>query len=253
MFSNVIGAEIKKAGRQYSSCGVAVIGDSDFITSDIDAISVYNTDVFCEIGTAVVPVYSNLADIPASRLPNGLSIKITDEAYPPKARWVNTNFRVEYLGGLSSSPGECPTCSVGQPIGILPVLIPLIPLMIKVAAIIVVSLAVAFVIAQVRSAILAWMLPGGVSGHEREIDDTHKLITYPDGSWALWDTEKGEAVDGGDKPEDWVTSLIIPIVLGVAGIAGIYIFVKWGMPAIAGALPPPKPKPGAEAEGYHYG
>lgn len=249
MFANIIGAEIKQADRQYSSCGVAVISDSDFITSDMDAISVYNTDVFSEIGTAQVPVYSNLADIPASRLPNGLSIKITDEAYPQKARWVNTNFRVEYLGGLSSSPSECPTCSVGQPIGIFPLLIPLIPLIIKVAAVVVISLAVAFVIAQVRSATLAWMLPGGVSGSEREIDDTHKLITYPDGSWVLWDTEKGEAVDGGDKPGTWVTSIIIPIVLGVAGIAGIYIFIKWGMPAIAGAIPPPKPKLESEAKG----
>lgn len=242
MFRNIIGAEMKKAGRQYSPCGIAVIGDSDFITGDMDAISVYNTDVFSEIGTAVVPVYSNLADIPASRLPNGLSIKITDEAYPPKARWVNTNFRLEYLGG-GGSPGGCSTCSVDEPIGILPVLIPFIPLIIKVAAVVVVALAVAFVIAQVRNAILAWMLPGGVSGHEREIDDTHKLVTYPDGSWALWDTEKGEAVESGDKPEAWVTSIIVPIVLGVAGIAGIYIFVKYGMPAISRALPKPVIKP----------
>jgi len=241
MYANVIGAEIKKADRQYSPCGVAVLGDSDFITSDIEAISMYNTDVFCEIGTAQIPVYSNLADIPASRLPDGLGIKVTDEAYPPKARWVSTNFRVEYMS-VSSPAGECPTCSVGLPIGI-PVF--LLPLVAKVAAILVISLAVGFVICQIRNLVLAWMLPGGVSGQEREITDKKKLIVYPDGSWAVYDTETSEVVDRGDKPEPGIAGFMIPILLGVAGIAAIYIFVKWGMPAITRAMPPPVPKPEA--------
>ena len=244
MFVNIIGAEIKKAGRQYSPRGVAVIGDGDFITSDIEAISMYNTDVFCDIGTAQVPVYSNLADIPASRLPNRMSVKVTDEAYPLKARWVNTNFRVEYMG--ISSPSECSTCSISEPVGVLPFVMPWL-LLIKVAAILVVVVAIGAVICMIFNAIHALMLPGGVSGAERDITDNRKLVTYPDGSWDIYDTETSEIIKGGIKPEMLLSGIIVPIVLGVAGIAGIYIFIKWGMPAIARKMPLLKPKPETEA------
>ena len=231
----MIGAELKMNNRKYSPCGVAITSDSDFVASDFDLVNTYNTDVFCKIGVAVVPVYSNLADIPAASLPNGLSIKVTDEAYPPKARWVNTNFRLDYLYP-GSDVGYCSSChsvgAVGFPVW-------LIPLIIKVAAVLVVTVAVGYVIGQIRSLILAWQLPGGVSGHEREITDTKKLITYPDGSWAVYDTVTGDVTTSGDKPDTWVTSIIVPVVLGVAGIAGIYVFVKYGMPALTGAFGKP--------------
>ena len=228
-----IGALLKMNNREYSPCGVAITSDGDFISSDFDLVGTYNTDVFCRIGQAVIPVYSNLADIPASSLPNGLSIKVTDEAYPSKARWVNTNFRLEYFAP-SSDVGYCGTggCQSVGAVGVVWWL----PLVIKVAAILVVTVAVGFIIGQVRNLILAWQLPGGVSGHEREITDTKKLVTYPDGSWAIYDTNTGEVVTSGAKPDTWVTSIIVPIVLGVAGIAGIYVFVKYGMPALTGAL-----------------
>jgi len=234
VYSNIIGAEIKKAGREYSPCGVAVVGDSDFITGDMDAISRYNTDVFCEIGTAQVPVYSNLADIPAARLPNRLTVKVTDEAYPSSARWVNTNFRVEYLGGYPSS-------NAGESIGAAPFVIPWL-LLIKVAAVLVVTVVVGAVICMIFNAVHAIMLPGGVSGAERNITDTRKLITYPDGSWAVYDTTTGEIIDSGDKPDLTIAGLIVPVVLGVAGIAGIYVFIKYGMPVISGELGKPRPK-----------
>ena len=224
----MIGAELKMNNRKYSPCGVAITSDSDFIASDFELVNTYNTDVFCRIGVAVIPVYSNLADIPAASLPNGLSIKVTDEAYPSKARWVNTNFRLKYLSP-SSDVGSHSVGAVGLPVW-------LIPLIVKVAAVLVVTVAVGYIIGQIRNLILAWQLPGGVSGHEREITDTKKLITYPDGSWAVYDTVTGDVVDSGDKPDTWVTSIIVPIVIGVAGIAGIYVFVKYGMPALAGTL-----------------
>ncbi len=112
---SILGAELKNAGRQYSPCGVGITSDNDFITSDMSVIRMYNTDVFCNVKGVTIPVYSNLADIPATRLPNRISIKITDDAYPLKARWVNTNFRLEYL----TAPG-CSTCSIGEPIGWIP-------------------------------------------------------------------------------------------------------------------------------------
>ena len=242
MYANIIGAEIKKAGRQYSPCGVAVLGDSDFITSDINAISVYNTDVFCDIGTAQVPVYSNLADIPASRLPNRMSVKVTDEAYPSRARLVNTNFRVEYLGGYPSSQA---TQTDGKSIGVV-VVIPWL-FLIKVAAVLVAIVVTGAVICTIFNAVHALMLPGGVSGAERDITDTRKLITYPDGSWAVYDTTTGDIIDSGDKPEMMLAGLIVPIVLGIAGIAGIYVFVKYGMPMISGELKKPRPEIEAKA------
>jgi len=230
----MIGAELKMNNRKYSPCGVAITSDSDFVASDFDLINTYNTDVFCKIGQAVIPVYSNLADIPAASLPNGLSIKVTDEAYPSKARWVNTNFRLEYLSP-GSDVGSCSSCHSVGAVGVVWWL----PLVVSVAGFLVKVVAVGFLIGMITNAILAWQLPGGVSGHEREITDTIKLIVYPDGSWAVWDTVTGETTDSGDKPDTWVTSIIVPIVLGVAGIAGIYVFVKYGMPALTGALSKP--------------
>jgi len=235
----MIGAELKMNNRKYSPCGVAITSDSDFIASDFDLINTYNTDVFCKIGVAVIPVYSNLADIPAASLPNGLSIKVTDEAYPSKARWVNTNFRLDYLYP-GSDVGSCSSCHSVGAVGILPVLpVWLLPFIVKVAAVLVVTVAIGYVIGQIRNLILAFQLPGGVSGHEREITDTKKLITYPDGSWAVYDTTTGDVVDSGDEPDTWAAGIIVPIVIGVAGIAGIYVLVKYGMPALTGALSKP--------------
>jgi len=239
MYANIIGAEVRSSDRRYSPCGVAIVCENDFITSDMDIISMYNTDVFSEIGSVTIPVYSNLADIPASRLPNRLSVKVTDEAYPPRARLVNTNFRVEYLGPYSSGPAS-------EHVGVFPIVIPWV-FLIKVAAVIVAVVIVGAVICTIFNAILALMLPGGVSGAERDISDTRKLITYPDGSWAVYDTTTGEITDSGDKPQMWLSGLIVPIVLGVAGLAGIYIFVKYGMPMISGAIKKPRPKLEAEA------
>lgn len=231
----MIGAELKMSNKRYSPCGVAITSDDDFVSSDVELVNTYNTDVFCRIGTDVIfPVYSNLSDIPAASLPNGLGIKVTDEAYPLRARWVNTNFRLEYLYP-GSDVGSCSSCHSVGAVGVVWWL----PLVVKVAAVLVVTVAVGYVIGQIRNLILAWQLPGGVSGHEREITDTKKLITYPDGSWAVYDTETGEVVDSGAKPDTWVTSIIVPIVLGVAGIAGIYVFVKYGMPYLSGALSKP--------------
>jgi len=235
MYANIIGADMRRSDRQYSPCGVAIVCKNDFITSDMDIISTYNTDVFSKIGSVTVPVYSNLADIPASRLPNRLSVKVTDEAYPSRARLVNTNFRVEYLGGYPSSPS-------GESIGVFPVIVIPWVFLIKVAAVLVTIVITGAVICMIFNGILAMMLPGGVSGAERDITDTRKLITYPDGSWAVYDTESGDIVDEGDKPSFMLSGLIVPIVLGVAGIAGIYVFIKYGMPAISGAIEKPRPK-----------
>jgi len=232
----MIGAELKMNNRKYSPCGVAITSDSDFVASDFDLINTYNTDVFCRIGVAVVPVYSNLADIPAASLPNGLSVKVTDEAYPSKARWVNTNFRLDYLYP-GSDVGSCSSCHSVGAVGFVPPV--WLPFVIKVAAAIVLIVAVGYVVVRILNSVLALMLPGGVSGHEREITDTKKLITYPDGSWAVYDTTTGEIVTSGVKPDTWAAGIIVPIVIGVAGIAGIYVFVKYGMPALTGAFGKP--------------
>jgi len=239
---SIIGAEVRKVERQYSPYGVAIVDSNSFIADDINLITKYNTDVFCEIGNITIPVYSNLADIPAATLPNGLSVQITDEAYPARARLRNTNFRLEYLGPFyESDVGVCHSCSVDKSIGILPLFIPLLPLLIKVAIAIVAVVVATACICTIFNSVFAFTLPGGVSGHEREITDNRKLITYPDGSWDVYNTDTGEIVTGGDKPGTWVTGIIVPIVLGVAGIAGIVLFIKYGAPALSKALTKAKP------------
>ena len=239
---SIIGAELRNADRQYSPYGIAIVDSNSFIADDINLINKYNTDVFCEIGNVTIPVYSNLADVPAATLPNGLSVQITDEAYPAKARWRSTNFRLEYLGPFyESDVGECYSCSVDKSIGIPPVLIPLMPMLIKVAVGIVALVLATACVVTIFNSVFAFTLPGGVSGHEREITDNRKLITYPDGSWDVYNTDTGEIVTGGDKPGTWVTGIIVPIVLGVAGIAGIVLFVKYGAPALSKVLDKAKP------------
>jgi len=224
--------ELRYAGRTgiaYSPRGVALTSKDDFISDDMSAVAFYNTDVFCHYDTGVIPVYTNLADIPASTLPNHLLIKITDEAYPLVSEQLNANFRLEYLG-IGGRPGEL---GVGQPIGFV-----WWWFLMKVAAVVVVSLAIRAVVCEVINLVVAWRLPGGASGHEWEIDDTHKGITLPDGSGGIWDTEKGEWVSQWDKPDVGLMDYVIPIMLGVAGVAGIYVFVKYGMPAISRAAKP---------------
>lgn len=244
---SIIGAEVRDVERQYSPYGVAIVDSNSFIADDISLINKYNTDVFCNISNVTIPVYSNLADIEAATLPNGLSVMVTDEAYPAKSRLRSTNFRLEYLGPFPESDvGVCHSCSVDDSIDIAPFLIPLLPLLIKVAVAIVAVVVVGAVIVTILNSVFAFTLPGGVSGHEREITENRKLITYPDGSWDVYNTDTGEIVTGGDKPGTWVTGIIVPIVLGVAGIAGIVLFVKYGAPALSKVLTKAEPtiKPG---------
>lgn len=261
MYTNmIIGAEFRQSGRTYSPCGVSITDTNDFVTDDQSAISTYNTDVFCDIGQATIPVYSNLKDIPADRLPNRLNIKVTDEAYPKKARWVNTNFRLKLLGGASEQVGEYdyiqmrevssgkfelntqePVGNNQEPVGILPVLIPFIPLIIKVACIIVTALVLTACVCMVLNSIFAFTLPGGVSGAERQITATKKLITYPDGSWAVYDTTTGNVDTSGAKPQTWVSQFSMLIVLGIIGVVGAIVFVKYGVPYIKRQMPKPKP------------
>jgi hypothetical protein len=247
MFNGIIGAELRENGRVYSPCGIAISDASDFITDDQYVIGTYNTDVFCEIGQAVIPVYSNLKDIPADRLPNRLTIKVTDEAYPKKARWINTNFRVKLLSGASEQVSEYTfynpyETSIEEPVGILPALIPFIPLIIKVAAILVTALILTACICTIFSSILAFSLPGGVSGAERQITGTKKLITYPDGSWDVYDTTTGGTTQSGAKPESWVSNFFMLMVLGVVGVVGVILFFKYGVPYIKKTMAAPAPK-----------
>lgn len=198
-----------------SPCNADVSIGDDFITDDSLAISTYNTNVFCEVGGVTVPVYSNLSNIPLN-LPDRTMIKVTDDAYPSKSRQINVNFRLKNYPWIGDKPtGE------SSGVGLFPWSY------LFVAIITVVS--VGFVIAMIRSLILVWLLPGGPSGQERQITPTVKLITNPDGSWDLWDTETNTIIKSGSKP-DWTGDIIIMILLGVAGIAGIYVFVKHGVP-----------------------
>lgn len=228
----IIGAEVKKAGRQYSPCDVAMISNDDFIISDSVLKENYNTDVFCDVGRGqAVPVYSNLSDIPL-RLPDRSMLKVTDEAYPARARLVDANFRLDYYGSSPSlSTDECH--SYGQSVGFV--------WWTFVIAVVVTGIVVGAVIAIFFSGIHSLLLPGGASGQERMITDKRKLIVYPDGSWSVYDTDTSEVVDSGEKPEATIMTIVIPIVLGVAGIAAIYVFIKWGMPVIARELPKLKP------------
>jgi hypothetical protein len=242
----IIGAEFRQSGRSYSPCGVAITDMNDFVTDDQSVISTYNTDVFCDIGQATIPVYSNLKDIPADRLPNRLSIKVTDEAYPKKARWVNTNFRLKLLSGATSEQVpvyDYPSLKEITPkdnVGVLPVpLIPFIPLIIKVACIIVTALVLTACICIVLNSIFAFTLPGGVTGAERQITSTKKLITYPDGSWAVYDTTTGNVDSSGDKPQSWVSQFFMLMVLGIVGVVGAIVFIKYGIPYIKKKMPKP--------------
>lgn len=220
----IIGAEIKKAGMQYSPCGIALTSDDDFVINDIRLKETYNTDVFFTVGKGTaIPVYSNLSDIPL-RLPDKSMLKVTDEAYPSRANWLNANFRLDYYG-LGSS--DCTSC--GQSVGFI--------WWVFVIAAVVTGIVVGAVIAIFFAGIQSILLPGGVSGHEREITDKRKLIVYPDGSWAVYDTETSEIVDSGDKPAMLLSSIVIPIVLGTAGLVAIYVFARYGIPMIARKVP----------------